>query len=224
MVVFLLLYIILNIICIYIDYSYHLNGFLLIPFYLLTVLIFFYKNKNNQRLDFNKKVFLNNLFFILLFIISLHLIYNILLFIIIGSKFEDIKITSGIAIVKAIVLYPILEELIFRRYLLSLLVNKYSPYKAILILSLGFSITHIFTNSGLLFVFIMSLFLSWVYVKTKNIFLCFTAHIVVNSISVFFFEMMYYTTKNVLILILSASIFALILSFIALKARFKYIE
>jgi membrane protease YdiL (CAAX protease family) len=74
-------------------------------------------------------------------------------------------------ILKVLLFYPVLEELVFRKYLLAQLLEGKSKISSILILSPGFTLVHSFTDSSLLFVFLLSVFFSWTYLKTGNIYM-----------------------------------------------------
>lgn len=86
-----------------------------------------------------------------------------------------------IDILKVCILYPIMEELIFRFFWLNKLNEKFSILPSILILSFGFSISHFFSDIGLIYPFLSSILISYLYLKFKNIYLCIIFHIFYNS-------------------------------------------
>lgn len=86
-----------------------------------------------------------------------------------------------IDILKVCIFYPIMEELIFRFFWLNKLNEKYSILVSILISSLGFSISHFFSDIGLIYPFLFGILMSCLYLKFKNIYLCIIFHIFYNS-------------------------------------------
>src|SRR5690606_2992943 len=79
-------------------------------------------------------------------------------------------------------LYPILEELVFRSYWLKYLNEKMSITKSLIISAVGFSLSHFYSDIALIYPFISGLFLGWLYFKFKNIYLCIIFHIIYNTL------------------------------------------
>lgn len=77
--------------------------------------------------------------------------------------------------------YPIVEEIVFRLYWLKYLNDKMSNTKSIIIVSLGFSLYHLFSGMPLLYAFLNSILISWLYLRFKNLYLCFVFHILYNA-------------------------------------------
>ena len=84
-------------------------------------------------------------------------------------------------ILKVCILYPIMEELIFRFFWLDKFNHKYSILASILISSLGFSISHFFSDIGLVYPFLFGILMSCLYLKFRNIYLCIIFHVFYNS-------------------------------------------
>jgi len=97
---------------------------------------------------------------------------------IINNGFIDILIfdPSLYRVITALIIFPFLEEILFRRIILQKIYNNYGFYPAIWISSIFFSLSHINTDSGLLGVFISGLILGYIYLKTKNIWLTIFSH------------------------------------------------
>lgn len=167
----------------YLDFDYSLSGFLIISADLFFVLFY---SVIKSELVFLINLNVNfNLIYYLLFVVSFYSLYFLSIsFIFLNDNLLNYSNLSGFEIVKALLLYPIFEELIFRKYLLVSLTKTNSEIKAILILSLGFTLIHFMTNSSLLYVFLLSMFFSWVYLKTRNIYLTIILHVLNNFLSI----------------------------------------
>jgi|AntRauMFilla1563_2_1112583.scaffolds.fasta_scaffold01672_7 hypothetical protein len=83
---------------------------------------------------------------------------------------------------RALLITPVLEELLFRKLILSKLYIKYGYFVSILITSFLFSISHLDVNNFLIF-FIGSIFLCFIFLKTNNILYSILLHIFMNIIT-----------------------------------------
>ena len=173
------LYIICTMIVVFVEKKYELNGFLLFSFF--SISIFFFENlKSLFNFPFSKKQTML-VVYVLLFIICFSFFFNLLPSLVLKkNNIQEISNYSTFGFLKVLIIFPILEELVFRGGLLSLLLKKISSKKAIFISALGFSITHYLSDSGLLAVFILGVLLAHLYIKTKNIYFCIIAHILTN--------------------------------------------
>ncbi len=93
-------------------------------------------------------------------------------------------------IITAVVMAPILEEIIFRGIVLDGLLKNYSPVKAILISSLLFAAIHL-NPWQFVTAFIGGLFIGWVYYRTRNLAYAIIIHAANNLFAVaptFFFD------------------------------------
>ena len=161
----------------YLDFHYNLNGYLLISFDLF--FIFYYTDRKLRPIC----IINFNFFYYIFFVFCLYTFYFLITSLIFINN-ELIKSElNNFLIIKALFIYPILEELIFRKYLLVSLNYKNSQLKSILILSFGFTLIHYLTDSSLFYVFLLSIFLSWTYLKTRNIFLCIVLHFFNNLLT-----------------------------------------
>ncbi len=90
---------------------------------------------------------------------------------------------QNILIVLAVLLAPILEELIFRGIILDGFLKLYTPRKAIIWSSLLFAIFHL-NPWQLPVALILGAFIGWVYYKTKSIWPCILIHFTNNLMAV----------------------------------------
>ena len=86
------------------------------------------------------------------------------------------------AFLTAVIAAPILEEMIFRGVILEGFLRNYNPVKAILIVNLMFGLAHLnvwqFVGA-----FMVGIFISWVYWKTRSLSLAILIHMVNNMVS-----------------------------------------
>lgn len=174
----------------YIDLHFSLNGYLIIGFNLFFIFYFSDKKQTPHYLiNFN-------FFYYLLFVVCFYIFYFLCTSLIyVGNTTLMYNNLSKYEIVKALFLYPILEEFIFRKHLLINLAKTNAKLKSILVLSLGFTLIHFFTDSALLYVFLLSIFLSWIYLKTRNIYLSIFLHFLNNFLSITSFNLINFLAK-----------------------------
>ncbi|WP_425250475.1 lysostaphin resistance A-like protein [Flavobacterium bizetiae] len=199
----------------YLDFHYSLNGFLIISFDLFLVL--YYSIIKSEPVSLiNLKVNFNLIYY-LLFVVCFYSLYFLCTsFIIVNDNFLTFSYLNKFEIVKVLVLYPILEELIFRKYLLISLVKTKPETNSILTLSVGFTLIHFITNSSLLYVFLLSIFLSWVYLKTRNICLTIILHVLNNFLSIT--NLISYLSKSIsLFIILSVLIILVVFALVKIN-------
>lgn len=81
-----------------------------------------------------------------------------------------------------VILWPVLEELFFRNYLVQNLFKKYNLRKTILIGAILFSLSHIGTGNGIFMQFFSGLFFCLVYLlENKRILVVIFLHMLMNS-------------------------------------------
>ena len=173
-------------------------------YYFGFIILFLRKNKLSfyeffQFNDFNFKEFTKNLFIYigkyLLLLVSLALIIFLFLIVIrffyyekfleIYAEFEKLNTANFfdsvrypiLKIINLLLLVPVFEEIIYRRFLFYSLRKKHSFFKASVISSIIFTLFHV---DKLIMVFIGSMFLSYVFEKEKNIILNILIHSFVN--------------------------------------------
>jgi hypothetical protein len=98
------------------------------------------------------------------------------------EMFEDIIQKDIWSYLTLAIVAPITEELIFRRLILTGLEKNYSTTKAILWSAFFFALFHLNPWQGIS-AFLIGIFLGWIYVKTRDIWLCIFIHFVNNSLS-----------------------------------------
>lgn len=196
-----------------IDEFYKLEGFLTILFLCCSVFLLnkFYGNKialeedleiKNKRLKWIK---------VILFGLSILFFFTYLgfssKFFVIENNLPVIDLYNFITLLKIIIIFPILEEVVFRKYLLRLLNLKFSTNKALIINCIGFTLCNIYFDVGLLYVFMCGMFYSHMYIKSKNILFSIILHAVNNSFSILF---KYYIDLSYEVLIIITFLFFLL--------------
>ncbi|NDW13078.1 CPBP family intramembrane metalloprotease [Bacteroides sp. 214] len=79
---------------------------------------------------------------------------------------------------------PVLEELLFRGAILTILLRKFTPWKAILISALIFGVFHL-NPPQIISATLIGLILGWLYYKTASLIPCIIIHVLNNSLSVY---------------------------------------
>ncbi|MFD0798049.1 CPBP family intramembrane glutamic endopeptidase [Maribacter chungangensis] len=85
----------------------------------------------------------------------------------------------------SVFIFPFIEELLFRKSILKGLMNLYSFRKSLILSSLVFALTHYFTDTSLLAVFLAGLIFGFVYNFYNSFILVFLTHALYNAL-VFF--------------------------------------
>lgn len=98
------------------------------------------------------------------------------------------------AFITVVIVAPVLEELIFRGIILEGFLRNYSPIKAILWTNILFGLAHL-NPWQFIGAFLVGIFISWVYYKTKNLALPVFIHFINNLLSYLF---LYFTNKPVM--------------------------
>ena len=99
------------------------------------------------------------------------------------QSFEQI-LSSWWGIFAVAVAGPILEELLFRGAVEKLLLQQYTPTKAILFSALIFGVFHL-NPAQIIPAFLMGLMFGWMYYKTGSLIPCIVTHIFNNSLSTY---------------------------------------
>lgn len=195
-IIYIILYSLINILVIFTDMTYELNGFMLITFYILSI-FFLHKYKSVESKNDKTSDFHSNKTSIIISVIvvtcAFYVLYNILLILWLKEDFNivDFRIYSLLDLFKIVIIYPVLEEAIYRGYFLKFSNQRISSIKSIVIVSVIFTLTHIFTDSGLLYIFIISIFISYIFFKFKSLLICIFIHSLFNILAVFFTEHLY---------------------------------
>ena len=174
-IVFLLIFVSIEI-----DRKLSLNGFLII----IVLFFIFIFLKCQFKIEVSIKV--NKLNFIIYAITGTFLIYifNTLISLTLDKEgwFNFIiNKYDYLFYIKALILFPIVEELVFRQGVLYLLLQKkYSPIISIILSSFYFCILHWQVQAGLFYVFLGGIYLGFLYYKTRSVFLCIICHSIYN--------------------------------------------
>ncbi|MEA1786949.1 type II CAAX endopeptidase family protein [Arenibacter sp. GZD96] len=119
------------------------------------------------------------------FVYSIQIVLNALVF---GDTFsaELNRFTRGFkTAVFSILLFPILEELLFRKGILHGLTKLYSIRKSIIVSSLLFSLAHLFTETGMFSAFLIGMVLGYIYVRYNSFILVLLVHIIYNLLTIY---------------------------------------
>lgn len=96
--------------------------------------------------------------------------------------FGETSLALAIATITIVVLAPLLEEVFFRGFVLQGLVNKYGKYYGAIATALIFSALHLKFESFIP-IFIMSLVLSILFIRSKSIWPCIYFHVINNTVA-----------------------------------------
>lgn len=101
-----------------------------------------------------------------------------------GDTF-DILQSGWLGIICIAVLGPVLEEMMFRGVITKVLLQKYSPVKAILLSAFIFGFFHV-NPAQVAGAMLSGVLFAWLYYKTGSLIPCILIHILNNSLSVYF--------------------------------------
>jgi len=96
--------------------------------------------------------------------------------------FGETSFAMMIAAIVIVGIAPMLEELFFRGFILQGLVNKIGPYFGALLTALLFAVVHL-QFSSFIPIFILSLVLSVLFIRSKSIWPCIIFHIINNAVA-----------------------------------------
>ncbi len=178
------------------DYLLHYFGLtLIIPrliAYLIIFITFKINFKSNNGHDRIRMIKLNTIFYILILTIGLELFdrpffdfRKIVDFLQnnVAEPYQQLEFSNISIIYKgisAVILAPIFEELLFRKYMFTELLKKYSTSISIVISSVFFSLIHLPSYRNLLPTFIFGVISCLIYRKTKNIYYTIILHFLAN--------------------------------------------
>lgn len=131
------------------------------------------------------------IFYIFMGVLGLYFVlewqFKISIAVLLKRDFVDVmnyKITIS-RVIDSIIIFPVIEELFFRRIVSQKIYSKKGFYSALWISSILFSIAHIYSNTNLIGAFIAGIFLGYIYLKTSNIWLSIFAHVLFNALILF---------------------------------------
>ncbi|HJD74471.1 hypothetical protein GGR06_003840 [Bacteroides reticulotermitis] len=96
----------------------------------------------------------------------------------------DFLQSGWVGIVTIALVGPVFEEILFRGAITKVLLERYSPGKAILFSALVFGIFHL-NPAQIIPAFLIGLLFAWTYYKTRSLIPCIVMHVVNNSFSVY---------------------------------------
>ncbi|PIQ77742.1 hypothetical protein COV82_03055 [Candidatus Peregrinibacteria bacterium CG11_big_fil_rev_8_21_14_0_20_46_8] len=124
----------------------------------------------------------------LLFIIAMAIVTNTIPFDIPGFAeqeahlpwFGDGLLGTIIAIFTLVILAPVVEEFLFRGFLLQTLITKYKPWLASILTAMIFAGLHLeFSSFGI--IFILALIINWIFIRSRSIWPGMIFHVLNNS-------------------------------------------
>lgn len=168
----------------YNNVDYFLNNicpYILILFYILTI-IYLYKKNYHQEPKLTPKTY----FPLILLGLSLATTLNMLIFLLYPPTTTP-TISIPIALISSGIIGPIYEEILFRYLLYNRLKKYYPTPKSILITTIIFALTHL-SPIKIIYAFIIGLFINLAYEKHKNILAPILIHVAANTIVIFLYE------------------------------------
>lgn len=186
--------------------SFYINEGYIILTFIYAILVMALLNRYREK---EKSLPLKDYYGAVLFGISLACFLNMLIFKL-GQSNEVVEVNKTLLFISSGILGPIMEELLFRKKLLTELLMFNNKYVSILLSSFIFSFLH----NGMitmLYAFILGIVFGIIYIKYKNVKLTIFMHMAANIIVI------YLTRYNTLILILS--IIGLLISYLIINKK-----
>lgn len=189
---------------------------LTITFFIVTTIFYAYYiiNLNEDKVKINpiKRFTVINIIFLILCVLGYLLFFDALLmpidkilpgFNLVTQSMQIMAKNSIFLIGYTFIVVPVLTELVYRGIIVGGLLKKYSSKKSILISALIFGI-FTFNLSGFLCAFPLGIFLGYLYVKTRSLYLCIFADIFYSVIT---FSLLQYYPQ--FLLLISSNIFVI---------------
>jgi membrane protease YdiL (CAAX protease family) len=158
----------------------------LILFIELIIVSFLIKRKDVVFNNFIGSKKYNSLIFLLLLLTLLITVYSYFVIVNYFSLYQNIPFKFNWKSLFIIICFSIIEEVIFRGYFLGKLLVSKNIFKSILIVSVSFALTHMFSSTPILYGFILSLLISFIYLKSNSIILVILLHLSLNMFNYFF--------------------------------------
>ena len=189
---------------------------LMITFFIVTTIFYAYYiiNLNEDKIKINpvKTFTVINIIFLILCVLGYLLFFDSLLlpidkilpgFNIVTQSMQIMAKNSMFLIGYTFIIVPVLTEFVYRGIIVGGLLKKYSSKKSILISALIFGIST-FNLSGFVCAFPLGIFLGYLYVKTRSLYLCIFADILYSVIT---FSLLQYYPQ--FLLLISSNIFVI---------------
>ncbi len=172
------IYIIVCIIIGFVDFYFNLRGLFTLLFDIVLAVILILKRR--KELVFSYIANINNVYALIIL-----LLLSIAINLAIPKEFVQEAHYIDLYFITSIFLKSFTEEVIFRGYWLNCFLTDRSRMFSIIFISLGFTVLHYFSGTDLLFAFIGSIVLSFLFIKTKSILNTFMIHLLSNVFFIF---------------------------------------
>lgn len=96
--------------------------------------------------------------------------------------FGESTFDLAVAIFVLVIAAPIIEELIFRSFILQTFLARFKPWIASSLTALIFAVIH-FDFQSVAIIFVLGLILNWIFIRSRSIIPCIGFHMVNNSIA-----------------------------------------
>jgi uncharacterized protein len=165
------------------------------------IILIFYFSEKTSKIEYNYTIKFNianianfSMLFLLFEILILYLNYQIAHNLPSPIEFNKVQL-NFVNFFSIVIISPFIEEVFFRWYLIGRMWQNYSNLSCIFISSITFSLVHSGIQS-MVFGFVFGIFLSFIYLKTKNIKFTLFFHLINNLIYLIECNLMYFTRSN----------------------------
>jgi membrane protease YdiL (CAAX protease family) len=209
-----------------IDYFYNLNGYAII-LYLLLILFIIRGYTPPRKIKISLGQLTNVLIFTILFLICIvslnglsSVFFSDKIVFTYSQKINDIPF-----LIKGLILFPVIEEFYFRGVLMNSLLR--GPFRkfALIISTLIFTLAHIYTDTGLIYIFTQGVLFGLLFQMYNNVYISIASHLLLNFIILIIFPKIIiqlnnndFIDTNVLLVFLFLAIITII---ILLRNKFK---
>ena len=171
------------------------------------------KKKKKNSVNFNLK----NIIFITILALSISIFYNTFIYLInnnihITDNYNKSDISIIILILTTGIMGPILEELLFRGIVYNRLLTFVNHKKAIIFTSLLFSIMHMPDIITVIYTFLLSIIMIYLYNKFKTIKASIIFHIFINITIIFLVNLLILNNIIVNVILFILSLFTMLIS------------
>jgi membrane protease YdiL (CAAX protease family) len=172
------LYIIVCIAIGFVDFFFNLRGLFTLLFDIVLAILLI--SKKREQFFFGNYLNINNVYVILILVL-LSIMIN--LFFVKKSSYSEYNF--DFYFVTSIFLKSFTEEVVFRGYWLRSFLTNRGKWFSVIFISLGFTVLHYFSGADLVFAFLGSITLSFLYIKTKSILNTYMVHLLSNLFFIF---------------------------------------
>jgi CAAX protease family protein len=163
----------------------HLSSIFVAAYFALEFKIKFPKQENKYKMSPNLFIYIFMGVLGLYFVLEWQ--FKISISVLLKRDYVDVMTykISLYNVLKYIIIFPIIEELFFRRIISQKIYSAKGFYPALWISSILFSVAHVFSSTNLFGAFVAGIFLGYIYLKTQNIWLSIFAHSLFNTLLLF---------------------------------------